>query len=120
MLERCVESGATRLAFGPPDPTTPVPVPELKPSYYDLSQADMNTKFSMSDTYFSDEDATLGDLVQALTETYCGTLGAEFMHLADPNQRSWWQMRLESSRSKATLDTGDKLHILDGVFLIDF
>ena len=31
--------------------TAPVPVPELNPSYYDLSQADMNTKFSMSDTY---------------------------------------------------------------------
>jgi len=93
--------------------TAPVPVPELNPSYYDLSHADMSTKFSKSDTHFSDEDATLGDLVQALLETYCGTLGAEFMHLADPNQRSWWQMRLESSRSKATLDAGDKLHILE-------
>ncbi|SEF05567.1 2-oxoglutarate dehydrogenase E1 component [Burkholderia sp. WP9] len=91
----------------------PVPVPELNPSYYDLSHADMNTKFSTSGTYFSDDDATLGDLVQALTETYCGTLGGEFMHLADPDQRGWWQMRLESSRTKATLDTGDKLHILE-------
>ena len=93
--------------------TAPVPLPELNPSYYDLSPADMNTKFSMSDSYFSDDDAALGDLVQALTETYCGTLGAEFMHLADPTQRSWWQMRLESSRSKPTLDNGDKLHILE-------
>ncbi len=93
--------------------TAPVPVPELNPSYYDLSHADMNTKFSMSDTYFSDEDATLGDLVRALRETYCGKLGAEFLHLTDPDQRRWWQMRLESSRSKATLDTGDKLHILE-------
>ncbi len=93
--------------------TAPVPLPELNPSYYDLSPADMNTKFSMPDTYFSDEDSTLGELVQALTETYSGTLGAEFMHLTDPTQRSWWQMRLESSRSKPTLDTGDKLHILE-------
>ncbi|MDW3686050.1 2-oxoglutarate dehydrogenase E1 component [Cupriavidus sp. CV2] len=93
--------------------TAPVPVPDLSPSYYGLSQADMNTKFSVFDANFSDEDATLGNLVQALTETYCGTLGAEFMHLADPNQRSWWQMRLESTRSKATLDAGDKRHILE-------
>jgi len=91
----------------------PVPVPELNPSYYDLSDADMSTKFSKSDTHFSDEDTTLGELVRALSETYCGTLGAEFMHLADSTQRSWWQMRLESSRAKATLDTGDKLHILE-------
>ena len=93
--------------------TAPVPVPELNPSYYDLSHADMNTKFDKSDTHFSDEDTTLAQTVQALSETYCGTLGAEFMHLADSTQRSWWQMRLESSRAKATLDTGDKLHILE-------
>lgn len=93
--------------------SAPAPVRDLNPGYYDLSQADMNTKFSTSGTYFPNEDATLGELLQALTETYCGTLGAEFMHLADPDQRNWWQMRLESSRSKAVLDTGDKLHILE-------
>jgi len=93
--------------------TAPVPLPELNPSYYGLSHADMDTRFSTSDTYFSDEDTRLGDLLQALTTTYCGTLGAEFMHLADPVQRSWWQVSLESSRSKATLDVGDRLHILE-------
>lgn len=34
------------------------------------------------------------------------------MHLADPEQRHWWQLRLESTRAKATLDAGDKRHIL--------
>ncbi|ALP67993.1 2-oxoglutarate dehydrogenase E1 component [Paraburkholderia caribensis] len=93
--------------------TAPVPVPELNSSYYDLSHADMNTKFSMSGAHFPEQVETLGDLMQALKETYCGTLGAEFMYLADPEQRNWWSMRLESSRSKATLDNGDKLHILE-------
>jgi 2-oxoglutarate dehydrogenase E1 component len=32
--------------------SAPVPVPELNPSYYDLSHADMNTKFSLADTFF--------------------------------------------------------------------
>jgi 2-oxoglutarate dehydrogenase E1 component len=93
--------------------TAPVNVPELSPSFYGLSEADTRTKFSALDTHFSDEDVALADLVQALTETYCGTLGAEFMHLADASHRTWWSMRLESSRSKATLDNGDKLHILE-------
>uniref|UniRef100_UPI003F4936EC 2-oxoglutarate dehydrogenase E1 component n=1 Tax=Cupriavidus yeoncheonensis TaxID=1462994 RepID=UPI003F4936EC len=88
-------------------------LPDLSPSYYGLSQADMSTKFMVSDTNFADEDLTLGNLVQALAETYCGTLGAEFMHLADSNQRNWWQMRLESTRSKANLDVGNKRHILE-------
>ncbi|MEX3969118.1 2-oxoglutarate dehydrogenase E1 component [Paraburkholderia caribensis] len=93
--------------------TAPVPVPQLNSSYYDLSHADMNTKFSMSGAHFPEQVETLGDLMQALKETYCGTLGAEFMYLADPEQRNWWSMRLESSRSKATLGNGDKLHILE-------
>src|SRR6185437_4109782 len=91
----------------------PVPVPELNPAYHDLSHADLSRKFSTSGAHFAQDDATLGDLVQALAETYCGTLGTEFVHLADPVQRNWWAMRLESSRSKATLDSGDKLHILE-------
>jgi len=93
--------------------TAPVPVPELNSSYYDLSHADMNTKFSMSGAKFPEQVETLGDLMEARKETYCGTLGAEFMYLADPEQRNWWSMRLESSRSKAALDNGDKLHILE-------
>lgn len=91
----------------------PVPVPDLIPSYYGFSQADMKTKFDPSDTNFSDDDMTLEAMVEALSETYCGTLGAEFMYLTDPGQRNWWQMRLESTRSKATLTINDKRHILE-------
>ncbi len=93
--------------------TAPLPMAELNPAYHDLTAADMNTKFSMSGAWFSEQDETLGDLLQALKETYCGTLGAEFIHLADPGQRDWWSMRLESSRAKAKLDKGDRLHILE-------
>lgn len=91
----------------------PVPVPALIPSYYGLSPADMKTKFDPSDTNFAEEDMTLEGLVEALSQTYCGTLGAEFMYLTDPNQRNWWQMRLESTRSKASLAASDKRHILE-------
>jgi len=91
----------------------PVPVPDLIPSYYGLSQPDMKTKFDPSDTNFSEDDMTLEAMVEALSETYCGTLGAEFMYLTDPNQRNWWQMRLESTRSKVTLTANEKRHILE-------
>lgn len=91
----------------------PVAVPDLIPSYYGLSPADMKTKFDPSDTNFSDDDMTLEAMVEALSETYCGTLGAEFMYLTDPAQRNWWQMRLESTRSKAKLTVNDKRHVLE-------
>ena len=45
---------------------------------------------------------TLREIVQALRETYCGTIGAEYMHITDPTEKRWWQQRLESIRSKPT------------------
>ena len=61
----------------------------------------MDITFSAANTYFSKaENMTLREIVQALRETYCGTIGAEFMHCTDPAEKRWWQERLESIRSK--------------------
>ena len=105
----------TRGAFLDPLQWTPTPhVPDLTPGFYGLSAADMNTSFSTADTYFWERDAaTLADLVDALDETYCGALGAEYMYLADAGQRQWWQMRLESSRAKPSLSAEQQRHILE-------
>ena len=88
---------------------------ELTPTFYGLSAADMSTRFSMADTFLfdDDEDATLRDIVLALEQTYSGTLGAEFMHLTDANQRRWWQMRLESTRAKPAFSVVEKKRILE-------
>jgi 2-oxoglutarate dehydrogenase E1 component len=88
---------------------------ELTPAFYGLSAADMSTRFSTADTFLfdDDEDATLRDIVSALEQTYSGTLGAEFMHLTDANQRRWWQMRLESTRAKPSFSVAEKKRILE-------
>jgi 2-oxoglutarate dehydrogenase E1 component len=104
----------TRKARLDPLHWTPIAtIPDLAPAFYGLTSADLPVKFGLADVFFSDEDIKLADLLSALEETYCGTLGAEFMHLTDANQRRWWQMRLESRRSKATLPRERKLHILE-------
>ena len=90
------------------------PLPELTPGYYGLSQSDLGTQFSTADTYFWDaEAAPLQDIIHALEETYSGTLGAEYAHLADAGQRQWWQMRLESTRAKPVLTHAQRKHILE-------
>ncbi len=90
------------------------PLPELTPEYYGLTQSDLTTHFSTADTYFSDApSASLKDIVGALEETYCGTLGAEFMYLSDASERQWWQMRLEAMRSKPALSPDQRRHILE-------
>jgi len=89
-------------------------IPELEPAFYDLSESDMDITFSATNTYFTTaEQQTLREIVQALRETYCGTIGAEFMHITDPTEKRWWQERLESIRSKPNFSPDKKRHILD-------
>ena len=64
----------------------------------------MDMVFSATNTYFTTaEQMTLRQIVQALRETYCGTIGAEYMHITEPTEKRWWQQRLESIRSQADL-----------------
>jgi 2-oxoglutarate dehydrogenase E1 component len=89
------------------------PLAELTPEFHGLSPADLATKFSTADTYFFDTDtAFLNEIIDALEETYTGTLGAEYMYLADAGQRQWWQERLESTRARPKLDDAQRRHIL--------
>jgi 2-oxoglutarate dehydrogenase E1 component len=89
-------------------------IPELEPAFYDLSESDMDIAFSATNTYFSSaENMTLREIVRALRETYCGSIGAEYMHITDPAEKRWWQQRLESIRSKPNFSVDEKKHILD-------
>ncbi|MCB8747945.1 2-oxoglutarate dehydrogenase E1 component [Rhodoferax sp. U2-2l] len=88
-------------------------IPELDPAFYGFSDADHETVFNTSNTFFGKEVMTLRDLLNALRETYCGTIGAEYMYLTDQTQKRWWQQRLESVRSKPNFDAEKKKHILD-------
>ena len=89
-------------------------IPELEPAFYDLTESDMDMVFSATNTYFTAaEHMTLREIVQALRETYCRTIGAEYMHITDPAEKRWWQQQLESVRSKPSLDAEEKVHILD-------
>ena len=50
-------------------------IPELEPSFYGFTDADMETVFNTSNTFFGKEAMSLRELVNALRETYCGTIG---------------------------------------------
>ncbi|MCC7098779.1 MAG: 2-oxoglutarate dehydrogenase E1 component, partial [Rubrivivax sp.] len=89
-------------------------IPELEPAFYDLTEPDMDIMFSAGNTYFSKaEHMSLRDILLALRETYCGTIGAEFMHCMDPAEKRWWQELLESIRSKPSYTAEQKKHILE-------
>jgi 2-oxoglutarate dehydrogenase E1 component len=88
-------------------------LPDLEPSFYGLTEADMDTVFNTSDTWFGKESMSLRELLQNLRETYCGTIGIEYMYITDGNRKRWWQQKLESSRSKPDFPIEEKRHILE-------
>lgn len=88
-------------------------IPELDSSFYGFSDADQETVFNTSNTFFGKDTMSLRELLNALRETYCGTIGAEYMYMTDQAQKRWWQQKLESIRSKPNFSKEKKLHILD-------
>ncbi len=90
-------------------------IPELDPAFYGFSDADQEAIFNTSNTFFGKETMTLRELLNALRETYCGTIGAEYMYITDQNQKRWWQQRLESSRTNPNFSAEKKKHILGRV-----
>jgi 2-oxoglutarate dehydrogenase E1 component len=89
------------------------PIPELDPASYGFTDADMDVVFNISNTYFGQETASLRDLLNFLRDTYCRSIGAEFMYIGDPAEKRWLQERLESIRSTPSFTPEKKLHILD-------
>ncbi len=88
-------------------------IPELETAFYDFTEGDHANIYSAANTFFGVESATLRDLLRLLRETYCGTVGAEFMYLSDPAQKRWIQERLESSRAVPNFTAEKKRRILD-------
>ncbi|WP_066265054.1 2-oxoglutarate dehydrogenase E1 component [Hydrogenophaga palleronii] len=88
-------------------------IPELELSFYGFTDADLETIFNTSNTFFGKETMSLRELLNALRETYCGSIGAEYMYITDQSQKRWWQERLEGSRAKPAFNAEKKKHILD-------
>jgi 2-oxoglutarate dehydrogenase E1 component len=87
-------------------------IPELDAGFYGFSDADQEAVFNISNTFFGKDTMSLRELINALRETYCGTIGAEYMYISDQTKKRWWQQKLESIRSKPNFSVDKKKHIL--------
>jgi len=88
-------------------------IPELEPAFYDFTEGDHANIYSAANTYFGFDNAPLRDIVKALRDTYCGSIGAEFMYISDQTQKRWIQERLESTRARPSYSTDKKKRILE-------
>ncbi len=86
-------------------------VPELDPAHYGLTAADMDVTFETGSLVGSPR-MTLREILQLLRQTYCSSIGAEYMYLSDIAQKRWLQQRLEGSRGLADYTVAQRRHIL--------
>jgi 2-oxoglutarate dehydrogenase E1 component len=87
-------------------------IPELDPAFYGLNEGDMETVFNTG-SLAGPRELKLRDLLQFLKDTYCRTIGVEYMYMTDMPQKRWVQERLESIRSTPSYDAEYRKHILE-------
>ncbi|HLW04965.1 MAG TPA: 2-oxoglutarate dehydrogenase E1 component [Azoarcus sp.] len=89
-------------------------VAELEPSYYGFTEADLGRSFNVGSFHgFENEHATLREILEAVRQTYCGSIGIEYMYITDIQQKRWIQMRLESVRGAPQYSAERKRHFLE-------
>lgn len=88
-------------------------VPELGLAFQGLSVADYDTIFQVGTYFIGQEEVPLRELHTSLQETYCASVGAEYMHIVNTEERRWIQQRLESVRCKPEYSPETKLHVLE-------
>jgi 2-oxoglutarate dehydrogenase E1 component len=86
--------------------------PELDPASYGFTEADMDRPIFL-DKVLGLEYASVRQIVDILKRTYCGTLGVEFMHISDPEQKSWIQERIEGAAKSISFTPEGKKAILN-------
>ena len=87
-------------------------LPDLDPAFHGLTAADMDRPFNTGSLFAADE-LPLRDIIALLQEVYAGSVGSEYMHITDTEQKRWIQERLEGSRCRANLSATRKREILE-------
>ena len=66
-------------------------VRDLELSHHNLSESDFSAQFNLGSYAVDADKMALGDLFKSLNRTYCGSIGSEYMHITDTEQKRWLQ-----------------------------
>ena len=86
--------------------------PELDPKSYGFGDDDWDRPIFI-DHVLGLETATLTEIIERLRQTYCGTIGVEFMHIQDPAQKAWIQERIEAIGNHTDFTVKGKMAIYE-------
>ena len=85
---------------------------ELSPSSFGFTEADYDRPIFI-DNVLGLEYATIPEMLSILRRTYCGTIGFEFMHMSDPDEKAWMQLRIEGPDKEISFTAEGKRAILN-------
>ncbi|MGF1722762.1 2-oxoglutarate dehydrogenase E1 component [Vibrio kyushuensis] len=88
-------------------------VADLDPSFHNLTEEDFDETFNVGSFAIGQETMVLRDLYKALKQTYCGSIGAEYMHMTNTEQKRWIQQRLESVSGQPSFNRDEKQAFLE-------
>ncbi len=88
--------------------------PELKPETYGFTKKDYNRKIFL-DGVLGLQYANLSQILQILKKTYCSTIGYEFMHMGDPDEKAWIRNRIEGPEKNISFTENGKKAILNKI-----
>ncbi len=99
------------------DPLSACPTdhPLLNLDAFGLTHDQLNTLF-YTRRFSSANQASLKDIINQLKETYCRSIGVEYMHLQDPAERRWLQDRMEPVKNRPELNAAEKRTILKQLY----
>jgi 2-oxoglutarate dehydrogenase E1 component len=84
--------------------------PELEPASYGLTEEDLRRPFTAPNIQYTN-GRTLADIIEKLRNTYCRSIGAQFMHIDNRNIRDWLQRRMESTENRLQLSREVQMRI---------
>ncbi len=90
----------------------PTPHQELDPKFWGFTESDLDRPIFINGVLGLDT-ATVRQIMQVCRATYCGPIGVEFMHIQDPEQKSWVQQRMEGAPWVNAFGPAEKRHILE-------
>ncbi len=89
--------------------------PDLGLAFHGLADGDLDISFGTGPNFGGPAQMRLCELLAHLKGTYCGTIGAEFMHISDHAQRRWVYERLERAAGRFGFQTHERRRILERV-----
>ncbi len=88
---------------------------ELDPTTYGFKDGDWDRPILIFGTLGLGDAATLRQIMDRLRKTYCGKIGVEYMHIADPDQKAWIQERIEHVENRTDFTLEGRRAILERV-----